>query len=360
MVSGERAQFIERVLIVVGIVTAVALTILLIFHTVSIWMIVFAGILFSVALHGLSGWLSSRTGLPMTVSFGIVLVVLIGLIVGAGWFIGPRVASQFSELVQRLPESWQGVVEWLDQYAWGQVLVNNVPTVGQVDGMLAQNAAQFAGRLTGVVSTLLGIVTFITVVLFNGIYMALTRDEHLRSTVRLIPAGDQSRLREVLVETGAYLRLWLASRVVAMFFIGTITGVGLMLLDVPLALTLGVLSGLLSFVPNFGPLLGAVPSLLIALTVGPTEVLYVALLYLGTQAALQYILVPLLLRKMVQLPVIPTITFQLLMGTLVGPMGFVLAAPILAVGYVFVKMLYLGDTLGEQVKMKTGPEASSR
>lgn len=89
----------------------------------------------------------------------------------------------------------------------------------------------------------------------------------------------------------------------------------------PLALTLGLLAGVLNFIPNFGPLIAAVPAVLIALTISPQTALYVGLLYIAVQSIDGYVLTPFVNRRSVELPPVLTIFAQVLLGVLVGSLG---------------------------------------
>lgn len=130
-----------------------------------------------------------------------------------------------------------------------------------------------------------------------------------------------------------------------MILIGSLTTAGLWLLDVPLALTFGVLSALFTFIPNIGPPLAILPAILLALTLSPTRALYVLLLYLVIQTVESYLLTPLLQQRVVSLPPALTISAQILMAVLLGGLGLALATPLTAVSLVLVKMLYVEDVL---------------
>ena len=128
----------------------------------------------------------------------------------------------------------------------------------------------------------------------------------------------------------------------------------------PLALTLGLLAGLLNFVPNFGPWIAAMPAVLIALLQGPRQALYVALLYLVLQALDGYVLTPLVDRRSVHLPPVLTITAQVLLGVAFGFIGILLASPLAAVALIVVKMLYVEDLLGDRTVRDGGDDAKER
>ena len=123
------------------------------------------------------------------------------------------------------------------------------------------------------------------------------------------------------------------------------TGVGLWLIGVRLAFTLGLLAGTLSFVPYLGSISSAIPAVLIALTQSNTMVLYVIVLYVVVHVAEGYILVPLMQKKMVNLPPALTLSMQAILGTLLGVIGIALATPPTAAVMVATRMLYVEGVL---------------
>jgi predicted PurR-regulated permease PerM len=133
-----------------------------------------------------------------------------------------------------------------------------------------------------------------------------------------------------------------------MLFIGVLTWIGLSIIGVPLALTLGLIAGLLSFIPNFGPILSAVPAILLAFIDSPITAVYTAGLYILVQLIESNIATPLIERRTVELPPGLTIIFQLGLAVMVGGLGLVLATPLLAVIMVIVQMIYIQDILGDR------------
>lgn len=125
-------------------------------------------------------------------------------------------------------------------------------------------------------------------------------------------------------------------------------GVGLWLLGVPLALSLGFLAGLLELVPYVGPVLAAVPALLLAFVQAPELGLYVLLLYVGVQQLEGDLLTPIIQEVAVDLPPVLTLVATFVMGALFGVLGLLVATPLAALALVLVRMLYLEDVLGEK------------
>ena len=196
------------------------------------------------------------------------------------------------------------------------------------------------------------------IALFIGLYGAVAPRTYRNGLLLLVPGPCRERSGEVLDAAGAMLRGWLIGAFIKMTIVGVVTTAGLALLGIPLALALGLIAFLFEFIPFLGPILAAVPAVLVALTIGPMEAVHVGLLYLGVQVAESYVLTPLIDQRSVHLPPALAITTQVLLGTLLGALGVVFAIPLTALGMVLVRMLYIEDFLGEQPASR--PVASGR
>jgi predicted PurR-regulated permease PerM len=195
-------------------------------------------------------------------------------------------------------------------------------------------------------SSTLGALGNIVFALFVGLFLCISPALYVDGLLQLFPEARRARAREVLGATAATLRNWLVAKLTAMVVIGILTTIGLMLLDIDLALVLGIIAALLSFIPNFGPIASVVPAALIALVAGPEKVLYVLLLYAGIQAVESYGLTPFLQKRMVRMPPALLLTMQVLFGVLAGILGVVFATPLTAAAMVMVKKWYVEDLLG--------------
>ena len=120
------------------------------------------------------------------------------------------------------------------------------------------------------------------------------------------------------------------------------------IIGIPLALTLALIAGLLSFILNFGPILSAIPAILLAFVDNPVTALYVIGLFIGIQLIESNLVTPSIERQTVELPPALTITSQLILAVLIGGLGLVLATPILAVIMVLIQMIYVEDILGDK------------
>jgi predicted PurR-regulated permease PerM len=290
-----------------------------------------------VMLSGLADWLSGRTGMKRGAALAMVLLTLAVLLIGSGVLFAGQIAVQVDELAGTVTQSAQQIYEQLQRYRWAQ---------GLLDG---NNWQQMLGGVAGVFSLGLGALAHVVVVLFIGIYGAANPGLYRDGLLRLVAPHRRKRVGETLDAVAAILRGWLLGKAISMLVVGVLTTIGLMALGIPMALTLGLIAFLLDFIPNFGPLLAAIPALLLALTLGPAEVAYVAALYLAVQIIEGYVLTPLVQQKTADLPPALTISAQVVLSVLAGGVGLALVAPLAAAGMVAVRMLYVEDVLGDNV-----------
>jgi predicted PurR-regulated permease PerM len=141
-----------------------------------------------------------------------------------------------------------------------------------------------------------------------------------------------------------------------MVFVGASTMIGLSLLGVPMAFTLGLLAGILTFIPYLGPILAAIPTGLVALLEGPRLALYAVLLYLAVETFEANVIFPLATQGVVHLPPAYTVIIQIAGGALAGLPGIIVATPLAVAAAVAVQMLYIEDTLGEPVEVLGGED----
>ncbi|MBE0596051.1 MAG: AI-2E family transporter, partial [Desulfuromonadales bacterium] len=159
---------------------------------------------------------------------------------------------------------------------------------------------------------------------------------------------------EVLAEIGATLRWFLVARAIAMLLVGASTAIALLLLNIPLALLLGVIATLLTFVPYLGPIAAGVPIVLVALLEGPQQALWALIVYTVIQQIEGILFDPLILQRIIRLAPVVTIVSQVLGGVLLGVLGIALATPFAAVMQVFIRRVYREDILGEPRKAGSG------
>jgi predicted PurR-regulated permease PerM len=310
--------------------------------------VIFAGVLLGVLLRGLADWLSRGTGMPVGISLAIVLLAIVVLVAGTAYFLAPRASDQLNQLAVRLPMELHRLGSEIDQTSWGKPIVESFRNGGGAEGAVA-------GRVFGVATTAVDVVVALVVVLFVGLYTAADPGVYRRGALLLVPQRRRPRIAELLERIAEVLRWWLIGRIISMAIIAAMTTVGLWLLGVQLALTLGLLSGLLAFVPYVGSVTSAIPPILIALTESTALALYVVALYLGVHLVEGYVLVPLMQKRMVHLPPALTLSAQAILGALFGVIGLALATPLAAALVTATRMLYVEDVLENPARDRPTP-----
>jgi len=344
--SGSEKTFAERVLIVIGFVALAVLLLLLLYFTFDVILLIFAAALLAVFLRGLAEILGRFVELSEGWLVLIVTLLLVGILVGAVTLLAPDVAEQVVHLRQELPRSAAAASNYIGQFGWGRALLDQLPSFNDFTANL--NAVTVLSGVGGFFTSTIGAVGNFFITFLLAIYFASEPGFYVRGFVRLFPKSRRHRTTQVIASIGETLRWWLIGKAGSMIFIGLLTWIGLSIIGVPLALTLGLIAGLLSFIPNFGPILSAVPAILLAFIESPTTALYVAGLYALVQLIESNVVTPLIERETVELPPALTIVFQLALAVLVGGLGLVLATPLLAVIVVIVEMVYIQDLLGDR------------
>ncbi len=322
---------------------ALVVTAALLWAAGTILLVIFAGILLGVLLEGLTDGLRRRTGLGHTVALTIVAAGSALLLAGIGWLVVPNVAAQLDQLWSELTDAIGRGTALISQWSWGKALIESNPLA-----QLGNNAGEVLSRITGLATTTFNLVGGAAVIVFIGLYLAADPRLYTAGLVGLLPHDRRDRARQVLSELAHTLHWWLIGRAFSMVVIGATVGVGLWLLGVPLALTLGILSGLLNFVPYIGPLVAAVPGILIGFAADVQTGIWVTGLYLLAELLESYILTPVVLRRTVELPPALTLAVQLLGGLFFGIVGIAMATPLAAAGIVLTRMLWVEDRLGDR------------
>jgi predicted PurR-regulated permease PerM len=325
--------FIERLIIAIGVV-AVAL---LLWNLRDLFILVFGSVLVAVILGLIAKPIARRLNLPHWAALLAAVAIVVAVLAFAFWAFGTQVARQAEALRAMIPMAWAALEARLDAWGLGESVRQWTASLGPGGGVLANlgNVAVTVGN--GIADTLLVIV--------GGIYLAAQPELYRVGILKLVPERGRTLGGEALEASGRALRLWLLGRLVSMAVVGILTGVGLTIIGVPSALALGLLAALLEFVPFVGPIISAVPAILLALAQSPEQAIWAALLFLAIQQFEGNILEPLVQQRAVDLPP-ALLLFALVAGGLVfGAAGIILAAPLTVVLFVMVKRLYVQEAL---------------
>jgi predicted PurR-regulated permease PerM len=349
--------------------------------------VAFLGVLFGLAVARGTDWLE-RFRIPRGIGSTLIVLGFVSLLAGIGTWIAPTLREQTRELRTTLPQAINRAEEWLNQRAGGLLgqLMPEQPAAAQPapqaapgaprpdsaearrpdaqnqrgnpqTGPLSRLPGSLSGQLNAIgrylfsfLSSTIAVLTGLILIIFMSIYIGSNPKLYHQGLLHLFPHRVRPRAREVLNAVGITLRKWLMAQLVAMVVIGVVTTVTLKLLGVKAALPLGIIAGLLEFIPMVGPLLSAIPAVAMGFVDSPQKALFVALAYSGIQFFENHLLIPILMKEGVDLPPVLTLIGLAVMSVVFGFLGMLVAVPLLAAIVVAVKLLYVEDVVGDDVQ----------
>jgi predicted PurR-regulated permease PerM len=378
--AGQRYDVFRTTTMVLGFLVAL----LLLWQIRTLVLTVFLGVLFALAVSAGADRME-RWKVPRGVSAPLIVFTFVGLVAAFGSWIGPTVRQQTMELRTKLPEAVGKVEQWVESRGGGVIATitgladdTTSPPVGA--GTAADSAARAgadtvadvlpdsasgavikqaptkpapttlrdrllaqiggAGRqFLHVLGSTLAVLAGILLVIFLSIYLAIDPSVYRRGLLHLVPRRLRGQTEEILTAIVVTLRKWLVTQLIAMIVIGVVTTVVLMALKVRAAVPLGILAGLLEFVPNLGPVLSALPAIAMGFVDSPQKALAVAIAYVGIQFVENHLLIPILMKQGLNLPPALTIVMQSLMALVFGVLGLLVAVPLLAAIVIAVQIL---------------------
>lgn len=326
--------FIRRVLIFLAL-SGLAL---LLWQMRGLLLVIFGAVVVAVILRALAEPIRRYLGFPGWLALSTAVLLITVALVAALWMFGEEVSAQVVTLAERLPDAWRAL----------QAQVNDRGLGAYLDDLLAVTTSNGSEMLSGIGDFAMALgqmVAYTVVIVVGGIYLAAQPRLYRRGTIKLVPPGRRELVDEALEDSGRALGMWLKGQLVSMILVGLVVGIGLWLIGVPSALALGLLAGLLEFVPLAGPIVAAIPALLLAASAGWDAALWTLALYVVVQQVEGNLIQPLVQRQAVDLPPVLLLFSLLGAGTLFGVVGVILAAPLTVVIYVLVKRLYVREAL---------------
>jgi predicted PurR-regulated permease PerM len=316
---------------------AVGVCLLLLWQLSDVLVLTFGAIVIAAIVRGLARRIEGRFGLSTHTSGILSTLSIVALLGVAFWLVGGALTDQIGQLREGIPQAWAAASNWLDDHALGRQVLQLVEE--------ARESGLSGSGVAGAASTALGALGSAVLMIIVGIYFALDPDLYRKGLLELTPPEFRPRTGDALTASGQALSRWLLGQSASMAFLGSTTALGLWLLDIPLALTLGFITALLAFVPFFGAIAGGLLSVLMAFTVGPDKALYVAFLFFGLQQVEEYLLQPFVQRWAVAMPPVLTMLSAVIFGILFGTVGVVFATPMMVIVMVLVRKLYIQGAL---------------
>lgn len=329
---------------------------------VSVLVLLFLGILLAESIRPIANKLQTWR-IPRGAAVLIVYLLLALVLTGLGLILVPPLVVQ----VRAVEYISTDVIDWVQETVppLYQISVNLGfdDQVRELGTTLTTTITQFIGTLAVVPFQILGFLFGIVSVLVIGFFWMSATEKFDRSVIALLPPKRAAEMRSLAAELSQRAGGWVRGQVILMVFIGTVTFVGLFVLQVPYPVALATWASLMEIIPIIGPFLGAIPAILVAFQVSPWLALATAILYVIVQQLENNILVPKIMERAVGLHPILVMVGVLAGGVLYGILGIVIAVPLVAAMQVLAMRLVLpwliaqmGDDpepLAEQANAKT-------
>jgi predicted PurR-regulated permease PerM len=326
-----------------GLFFALVLGVYLVFQIPQIVLIFLLALLFAIVLSGPVNYLAHK-GLPR----GLGVLVVLGSLVLVLWLLSkaiiPVVQAQTEQFIGDFPAllaQTQGFTASLES-AFGleseTILDPQRPLeAGRnfLSGHTTVSSVVDIGRNIAEVISLSVVAVIVT------IYLVVSPVPLVNGFVALFPAGQRERVREVLGKMYHAVQKWVLGQLSAMVIIGVLTAIALSIIGIPYALSIGALSGLLAFLPLIGVLISIIPPVLLALTINPILVVWVILSYIVVHQIEAHVIQPMVMSRAVSLHPVVIVLAILVMGTLFGLVGVLLAVPLVAALGVLVQELWI-------------------
>ena len=238
------------------------------------------------------------------------------------YFAGSQISSQAAQFPALVGEQIGRLFAWLQSRGF---------EISQADvGNYAGSLVSGVGTVTRAIGGIFGSLATLFLIVIIGIYVAFEPRLYERSVAWLLPSGTRKDFYVTASRMGATMRRLMAGRLVGMLFEGIFTWVMLFAYGVPMAALLGILTGLLAFVPNLGALIAGMLMVLVGFSGGTEMGLYTIFVYFLVQTFDGYVVIPLIAKKTVDLAPALVLASQLIMGILFGVLGLFLADPLMA------------------------------
>lgn len=301
-----------------GLAAATALIVLLIQPL----LLIFAGLVVASMLDGGARLIRRAVPIPRGLALTIVVIGVVAFIGGVIYLTGVEIVAQAEQLRITLETQAMRISGWLSD-------LGLMPQASDLSG-LAKEALGSVGRLTSFIGGAIGAIASFIMILVIGLFVAMEPRLYERGLQWMVPMASRDQFAITLARMARTMRVLLAGRLLGMVFEGFVTWILLSIAGVPMALLLGILTGMLAFIPNIGAFISGVLMVAVGFSAGQSEGLWAIAIYFGVQTFDGYVLLPLVAKRTVDMPPALTVSSQILMSTLFGFLGLALADPIVA------------------------------
>jgi predicted PurR-regulated permease PerM len=306
-------------------------------------LVIYISLLVAIGLSPLVAALEQRRPrrqrLPRWAAILIIYSAIVGIIIGIGMMIVPPLVDQARELWAELPSLLHRAQQWLIQHGW----INRELTVQEAVQQTPVGGSDAVGTVFSAVWKLVGGIFGVITILILAFYLLVDFESLLRVFIRLFPRHNRVRAHDATRRVTAKVSAWLGGQLLLAGIIGSSAAIGLGVMGVPYFYVLALLAAVGEMIPIVGPILSAVPAVLVALTVSPMLALGVLIFFVLQQQFENHLLVPRVMARQVGISPVFVISSLLIGGSLLGIVGAILAVPTAAILQVLFEELAPND-----------------
>ena len=333
----SRTELFKRTVIVV----AVTVIPVLIWYLFDVILIAFGAIILAILVRlgaqPFIRWASMPEPLALLIS-GVLILSVCG---GAVYLFGSGMVNELQDVMQRAAFATRAIHSQLRESQFGNLLLSH----------LSDSEVSVTALLSGFLQISTRFLEALVIMLICAAYLAAQPHLYRYGVIALFPPRAHKRAAEFVDGIGESLRLWLLGQLIEMLLIGAMSTFAVWIIGVPSPFALGLIAAIGEFIPYLGPLLAAVPAILVAITKSPEAALWTAVAYLVIHQLEGNIIAPLIQRQMVRIPPAVMLLGIVCITYLFGMVAIIFAAPIVVMIFAAVNLLYVHDTLGEETAL---------
>lgn len=339
--SNTLGFFVEKVALLFAMTSA----------AVAVWilrdvlLILFGALVLAIGMSSMARLLANRIGIGYAAGFAMVVLTGCILIGAVGWFFGAAIGEQLDEVARKVPTGLHWLTDQIETRPYARNLLAKLQTAD-----LMGTTGWIAGALATAARSSLAAAGSLVVMAIISIYLGAQPQRYRIGILRLLPSVARLRFTRLFDATADILGRWLAGQLIVMATVGILSGVGLWALGIKAALVLGLVGGLLSFVPYIGAVITAVPATLFALAQGPYYAVAVIAMYVAVHFIEGNFITPIIQSEATSLPPVVSLLSVIACGLLLGPSAVFLAAPLALFLVTAIEVLYVEPVIAPDSK----------
>lgn len=328
------AEFSKRTAIVV----AIALVPILVWFFFDVLLIAVGAILIATLLRLLADPLARWGRLPESLALILSGLIILAFAIGGGLALfGTKIGFQLQDVLNRADAAMAGLTTVLQGSQLGRLILSHVQS----------ETLSIPSLISGVFTVSVSFLEALGVTIIAGVYLAAQPELYRSGLSKLFPRRWRANANETINDIGIALRLWMLGQLIEMLIVGILSLIAVWIIGLPSPLALGVIAATTEFIPYLGPIIGAIPAVLVAATYGLHAVLWTILAYLIIHQVEGDVLIPIIQRHMVFIPPAVMLLAIVTIGFVFGTVAIIFAAPIAVILFVAINKLYVRDSLGE-------------